>query len=267
MRDAFMVAPSFLHLAERPDPPRSVGLTHVIDGGIGLDATADILRSTGRLIDIWKFGWGTAYLDPMLADKQRLLREHGIASCTGGTLLEVAWLQNATTAFFEWAADVGFPYVEVSNGASAMPLPAKRRLITEATERFIVLSEVGSKDPEAPVSASSWADEAAGDLNAGAHLVLAEGRESGTVGLYDASGRGRNDVADALVRAVGADRLVFEAPTKAQQTWLVQRLGTNVNLGNVAVNGVLGVEALRLGLRADTIDVLDADVLSHGVPK
>ena len=258
-----MVTPGFLHLDQRAMHPRSVGLTHVIDGGIPLGAMADVLRSAGHLVDVWKFGWGTAYLDPMVGDKLRLLRDHGIGACTGGTLLEVAWLQGEATAFFDWAADMGFPHVEVSNGVARMPLTEKRRLVIEAARRFTVLAEVGSKDPAAPVSAASWATEAVGDLDAGAHWILAEGRESGTVGLYDAQGEVRDDVVDMLARELDPERLVFEAPGKRQQAWFIRRFGADVNLGNIATGDVLALEALRVGLRADTIAVLGPLVLDH----
>ena len=47
--------------------------------------------------------------------------------------------------------------------------------------------------------------------------------------------------------------MVFEAPTKDLQTWFVRRVGTNVNLGNIAPGDVLALETLRLGLRSDTL--------------
>ena len=126
--------------------------------------------------------------------------------------------------------------------------------ITEdAAGTFVVVSEVGSKDPEAPVSAAGWVDEMAGDLAAGAIWVLAEGRESGTVGLYHPDGRVREDVAEAIVEQVGSARVIFETPRKDQQAWFITRFGGEVDLGNVPPNDVFGLEALRLGLRADTI--------------
>lgn len=257
-----MVAPGFLHLDQRAVPPRSVGLTHVIDGGIPLGAMADVLRSAGHLVDVWKFGWGTAYLDPLVSDKLRLLADHDIRACTGGTLLEVAWLQGQASALFEWAAEMRFPHVEISNGVARMPLTEKRRLIREAARRFTVLSEVGSKDPTAMVSAADWATEAVGDLDAGARWVLAEGRESGTVGVYDAQGSVRADVVDALARELGPERVVFEAPGRRQQAWFIRRFGADVNLGNIATGDVLALETLRVGLRADTIVVPDP-LLEH----
>jgi len=85
--------------------------------------------------------------------------------------------------------------------------------------------------------------------------VIAEGRESGTVGIYQDSGGVRRDVVDALVSTVPLDRIIFEAPVKAQQTWFIRYLGPEVSLGNIAPDEVLPLETLRLGLRADTAAV------------
>jgi len=79
--------------------------------------------------------------------------------------------------------------------------------------------------------------------------VIAEGRESGTVGLYNGDGSVRESVVESL--AMGG-AVIFEAPRKDQQAWFIRSVGTNVSLGNVAIDDVLSLEALRLGLRADT---------------
>ena len=56
------------------------------------------------------------------------------------------------------------------------------------------------------------------------------------------------------------ERLVFEAPQKAQQVWLLQTHGPTVNLANIALSDVIPVETLRLGLLADTlVDVHGGD--------
>lgn len=229
------------------------GLTHVLDKGLAPAELDALVARAGKLMDIWKLGWGTAYLDPDVPEKLALLAGHGIRACVGGTLLEVAWTQGRAESCLAWAAEVGFPCVEVSNGAVRMPLPEKRRLITQAARRFVVLSEVGSKDPDVPVSPTAWSDEIAGDVDAGASWVLAEGRESGTVGLYEPDGRVREDVVEPVVAAVGLPRVVFEAPRKDQQAWFISRFGPDVNLGNIAPVDLIAVEALRLGLRADTV--------------
>ena len=79
--------------------------------------------------------------------------------------------------------------------------------------------------------------------------MVTEGRQSGTVGTFDAAGRVRPDVVEAVVAAVGVARLLFEAPRADQQAWFIRRFGPAVNLGNVALADVLSVETLRLGLR------------------
>jgi phosphosulfolactate synthase len=248
-----MAGPEFLDLPPRGAKPRAAGLTHVLDKGLPQSDLPGYLEAAARHIDVWKLGWGTSYLEPDPAAKVDVLSGHDIRACVGGTLLEAAWAQGKAKDLLMWAEDQGFPCVEVSNGAVAMPLSDKRVLIAEAADRFTVLSEVGSKDPAAPVSAGEWAEELAGDLDAGASWVLTEGRESGTVGLYQSDGSVRESVVDAVVAAAGLVRVVFEAPRKDQQAWFINRFGPDVNLGNVALGEVRGLEALRLGLRADTI--------------
>lgn len=224
----------------------------VLDKGMPIPWVEPLLALAGGFVDVWKMGWGTAYLEPGIADKVALLDRHGICASIGGTLLEIAWAQGRAPAYLSWASDVGFPCVEVSNGSVGMPAGAKAALIQEAARRFVVLSEVGSKDPRARPVPAAWADEMVRDLDAGATWVVAEGRESGTVGLYESDGSVRSALVDALV-AVSPTHVVFEAPRKDQQAWLIRHLGSDVSLGNVAPTEVMGLEALRLGLRADTI--------------
>jgi phosphosulfolactate synthase len=247
-----MPGPDFLDLPARATKPRGVGITHVLDRGIPLGQAADLLASSASYIDVWKVGWGLSYLDPTLPDKLELLAGHGVLASPGGTLLEIAWAQGRAAEFLAWARDCGFPCVEVSAGTVPMELADKRELIAEASRHFIVLAEVGAKDPGVRLAPAQWAREVASDLDAGATWVLAEGRASGTAGIYDLSGAVRSDVVDALVAAAGVDFVVFEAPREQQQAWFVRRFGPDVNLANVSPGEALALETLRLSLRADT---------------
>jgi phosphosulfolactate synthase len=244
--------PSFLDLPERTGKPRRHGLTVVIDGGLPAADLAALLPSIGAHVDVWKLGWGTAYLDPAIPEKLDLLAAHGILGCTGGTLLEIAARAGRDAECLEWAAETGFPCVEVSDGLREMAPGAKAELIRRASLDFTVLSEVGAKDAVVRADPDEWSAEVAGDLAAGATWVVAEGRESGTVGLYDPDGTPRPAIVAAITAAAGTNAVIFEAPRKDQQAWFITRFGTNVNLANVAPREVLGLEALRLGLRADT---------------
>lgn len=245
----------FLTLPGRPAKPRSTGLTHVLDKGMPAPDVRALLDSTDHFIDIWKFGWGTAYLDRQFEEKLALLAEHGVRACLGGTLLEIAWSQGRVEEYFRWAARAGVPLVEVSCGVMPIAASDKARLISRATQSFAVLTEVGSKDPARQMQPAQWAQEVSDDLACGAWLVVTEGRESGTVGTYDESGGVLEDIIDAVVVAAGHERILFEAPRKDQQAWLINRFGPSVNLGNIALADIVGVEALRLGLRADTAPV------------
>ena len=247
-------SPRFLETADRTVKPRRGGITHVIDTGTPTAAIEARLEAYGEFVDVWKFGFGTAYVDAATAAKIELLHAHDIKVCPGGTLLEAAWWQGRSERFFGWARDVGFDCVEVSRGATGMPSSAKLALITAARDHtFEVFAEVGSKDPGEPARPEHWLTEARRDIDSGACWLVAEGRESGTVGLYTADGLVRADLVDALEGLGPEAPVVFEAPRPEQQAWLVNRLGTNVNLANIPGDEILAVEALRRGLRSDTL--------------
>ena len=230
-------------------------MTHVLDKGVPLQLLQGLLDHGGAYVDVWKLGFGTGYVDPGAEAKVKLLGEHGIMACVGGTLLEAAWAESKAEECLAWAEQLGFPCVEVSNGATQMSRGEKRRLVSKAAEGFVVIAETGSKDARVTPSATEWAAEMAADLKAGATWGLTEGRESGTVGLYEPDGSIRWELVDSVIAAAGADRVIFEAPRTAQQAELIRRLGPDVNLGNVATTEILSVEALRLGLRADTLGI------------
>jgi phosphosulfolactate synthase len=261
-----MPGPDFLDLPARATKPRGTGITHVLDRGLPLAQVADLLAMNEAYIDVWKLGWGISYLDPTLPGKLELLGRHGVLASPGGTLLEIAWAQGRAAEFLGWARDCGFPCVEVSAGTVPMDASAKRELIAAAARHFIVLAEVGAKDPGVRLTPAQWAQAVSADLEAGATWVLAEGRASGTAGIYEPSGAVRSDVVDALVAAAGPDFLVFEAPQEQQQAWFVRRFGPDVNLANVPPADAIGLETLRLSLRADTYGLLAPGPLSPASP-
>jgi phosphosulfolactate synthase len=243
--------------SELTNKPRATGLTAVLDKGLGLRAMHDLVELSGPYIDVVKLGWGTSVLYPpqTLMDKIALLRAAGIAVCPGGTLLEIAWANARTEAFFAFAEEVGFTTIEVSDGTYDVPRRVKLALIAYAARfGFRVVSEIGKKNPADDVRLTSTQRVAMvrQELEAGAWKVIVEGRESGTVGIYDARGAVHGELADALVAALGVTSLVFEAPQKSQQVWLIQRYGAQVNFGNIPPEEVLSVATLRCGLRSDT---------------
>ncbi|MGB8406423.1 MAG: phosphosulfolactate synthase [Mycobacterium sp.] len=248
--------PCFLDLPARQSKPRKTGITHVLDTGVPTATLEAVLTESGHLIDIVKIGWGTAYIDSRIKSRVGLCHSHGVISCLGGTLLELCEAQGRIEALRLWAKDIGIDAVEISNGMQRMSPARKTTLVAQFAEEFIVLAETGAKDGRVPVISHEWISEMLADLDAGAAYVVAEGRESGTVGLYHADGSVRTDLLDAVAE-LDTSRVVFEAPRKAQQSELVRRFGADVNIGNVAVGDILALETLRLGLRADTAPQFD----------
>jgi phosphosulfolactate synthase len=244
----------FLDLPERTAKPRAAGVTHVLDKGLTLVDLRGLLGAAGPHVDFVKLGWGTAYVSDDVAAKVRHCREADVKACLGGTLLEIAWAQGRVDEYREWAHGLKIPCVEVSDGCVEMPPADKRLLIEQLSTEFEVLAEVGSKRP-GPVDVRAWCDAMARDLDAGASWLVAEGRESGTVGLFEPDGEVRVELIEAIAAAVPVDRVIFEAPQKSQQAVLIHLVGPNVGLGNIAPEEVLSVETLRRGLRMDTIDL------------
>lgn len=241
-----------INLPVRSAKPRRVGVTHVLDKLMPRGLLEQYLAQNAGWVDIVKLGWGLSLLDPALGDRSALCREHGVVLCTGGTFLEVAAMQNRLTQFRRWAQRHRIDAVEVSNGLGLLTRPAKHRLVSELSQDFPVIAETGAKDPTVAVDGALWAEEMKDDLDAGATWVVAEGRESGTVGLYDPAGHVREETFAQIVGVIDANLIIFEAPRKSQQVWLIEQLGPDANLGNLELADVPSVESLRLGLRADT---------------
>jgi phosphosulfolactate synthase len=244
--------PDFLRLPDRTAKPRSTGVTHVLDKGVPPAVVEGVLAVAADLVDVVKIGWGTAYVDRALKHRVAAYQGSDVQVCLGGTLLEIAESQGRVAELARWAAAAGIDALEVSNGLGWMPPGRQRALVAELAGSFRVLAEAGAKDAAVAVTAADWAEEMTADLAAGATWVVAEGRESGTVGIYDPDGGVRAGVVEELVAAVPVERVIFEAPAKAQQAWFVRRFGVHVNLGNIAIDDVVPLETLRLGLRADT---------------
>lgn len=247
-----------IDLPPRSTKPRSSGLTMVLDKNLGLAALDDLLGTAAPAVDLVKFGWGTSATQAadLVRRKCALLAAHQVLACPGGTLGELAWQQGRFGPFLAEARSLGFSCIEVSDGTVDMPHGEKLALIRRALDAgFHVTSEVGSKNTE--TDRAMGPDERIAQIQAelacGAWKVIIEARESGTHGIFDAQGATRHDLFDQITEHVDADRLIFEAPQRAQQTELLLSLGNRVNLGNIAPADVVGLETLRLGLRSDTM--------------
>jgi phosphosulfolactate synthase len=248
-----------LKLPERAQKPREEGITHVLDRGLSVADVDGLVEVAGDYIDVVKLGWGTAVATGNLDAKLARYREHGIPVMLGGTLTELAIAQDRLDALVKWMHELELKHIEVSDGTITLEHERKLELIQRLSGEFIVLSEVGSKDDTRIMAPFRWVEQIQSELGAGAWKVIAEARESGTVGIFRHDGEVRMGLIDEIVHAVPADKILFEAPRKDQQVWFIRRLGADVNLGNIMPEEVLSLETMRVGLRSDTaaIDVDD----------
>jgi phosphosulfolactate synthase len=241
-----------LNLPERAAKPRQLGLTHVLDRGLSVAEVDSLAEVAGDYIDIAKLGWGTSVATGNLEAKLERYRQHGITAMFGGTLTELAIAQNRLDALVAWMHELGIDYIEVSDGTITLEHERKVELIERLAKEFTVLSEVGSKDNTRIMAPFRWVEQIQAELDAGAWKVIAEARESGSVGIFRHDGEVRMGLIDEIVHAIPQEKILFEAPRKDQQVWFVRRFGPDVNLGNIIPEEVLSLETIRVGLRSDT---------------
>jgi len=246
----------FLELPVRSAKPREQGITHVIDRGLSVAAVDGLIEVAGGFIDLVKLGWGTSVATENLGPKLARYREHGIPVVLGGSLTELAIAQDRLDGLIDWVKELGLAHFEISDGTIALEHDRKLELIERLAADFIVLSEVGSKDDTGAITPPYlWVEQMRRELDAGAWKVIAEGRESGTAGIFRPTGEVREGLIGEIVSQIDPERILFDAPRKDQQVWFVRRFGPEVNLGNVPADEVLALETLRLGLRSDTMGV------------
>jgi phosphosulfolactate synthase len=247
--------PDFLDLPERPKKPRDRGITHVIDTGLSAVAAEGLMTSGAEYVDLVRLGWGSAYVTGDLAEKIDRYRSHGVPVMLGGTLTELAWLRGKVDELRGWLRELGVEHVEVSSGTVQIPEEERTALVRTLADEFTVFAEVGEKDPRALLAPYRWVSLIKDALAAGAHKVVCEGRATGDAGMYRPDGEARTGLIDEIVHEVDPANLIFEAPQKHQQVWFIEYLGRDVNLGNVLPEDVISLETLRVGLRADTLNL------------
>ena len=243
-------------LPERAAKPRTAGLTHVLDSGLGPLEVESLLAIGAPHIDLVRLGWGSALVTACLDRKLDLYRAADIPVMVGGTLTELAWAHGRVDELVAWVQELGIDRIEVSSGTIEIPADEKAQLIERLAQRMTVYAEVGEKDPDAIMAPYAWVALIRQAFEAGAELVVCEGRASGTAGLYRGTSEMRTGLVEEIAHEIGLSRLVFEAPLHRQQAWFVNRFGPEVNLGNVLSQDVVSLESLRLGLRSETVEKL-----------
>jgi phosphosulfolactate synthase len=240
------------YVPERTEKPRKTGVTMVMDKGLSLGQAKDMVEASGHLIDYVKLGFGTSYITPNLREKIELYRNHHITPYLGGTFFEAFVVRGMFEEYKSLLKDLDIRMAEVSDGSIKLQTIQKCKYISNLAKDFEVWSEVGSKEAGILISPNKWVNMMTTELEAGAGKVIAEARESGTVGIYRPNGTAHSVLINKIIAKVDKDRILWEAPIKSQQVYFIKLFGCDVNLGNIAPEEVIPLETLRLGLRGDT---------------
>ena len=246
------------NLSQIPDrikKPRESGLTMVMDKGLSVNEAVNFLSVAHPHVDIIKLGFGTSFVTPNLREKLEIYKSYDLPIYFGGTLFEAFLIRNQFDDYVAVCKDFDINYLEVSDGSIEIPHAEKCGYIEKLAKDFTVLSEVGSKDATHIIPPYKWIEQMSAELEAGSTYVIAEAREAGNVGIYRGSGEVREGLVQEILTQIKGEKIIWEAPQKAQQLYFIELLGCNANLGNIAPTEVIPLEAMRLGLRGDTFNL------------
>ncbi|MFT4016970.1 MAG: phosphosulfolactate synthase [Agriterribacter sp.] len=239
-------------IPERKTKPRNSGITMVMDKGLSIEEAKNFLSISYPYVDIVKLGFGTSFVTPRLREKIELYQSYDLPVYFGGTLFEAFLIRNQFQDYINVCKDYNISYMEVSDGSITIPHAEKCGYIEKLTKYGVVLSEVGSKDAEHIIPPYKWIELMKSELNAGSEYVIAEAREAGNVGIYRGTGEVREGLVQEILTQIPEEKIIWEAPQKAQQLYFIELLGCNANLGNIAPTEMIALEAMRIGLRGDT---------------
>jgi len=244
-------------IPQRTTRPRTYGLTMINDKGLSVMEARNLVSGAGPHVDLVKLAFGTPILSGGLQEKIRIFQDAGIPVYFGGLLFEAYVVRNQFDDYLGLLKEYNISYIEVSDGSIDIPHTEKCKYIEQLSRYGTVLSEVGSKDKdrEHVTPPYQWIKLMQAELGAGAEYIVAEARETGTVGLYRNSGEVREGLVQEILTKVPAEKILWEAPQKDQQLYFLTLIGANANLGNISPSEIIALEAMRIGLRGDTFDL------------
>ena len=223
-----------------------------MDKGLSIREAENFMSVGSEYTDYVKLGFGTSLITPGFEKKIALYKKAGVIPYFGGTLFEAFLIRDMFEEYIAFLDKYEIDLVEVSDGSYDFEHKKKLEYITRLAKRGTVISEVGSKKKNVVYTPDEWVAMMKSELTAGSVKVIAEARESGTIGIYNEDGSVNNTIICGIADHVKLENVIWEAPLKSQQSWFIKNFGANVNLGNIAPTEIIPLESLRLGLRGDT---------------
>ncbi len=255
----------FLHVNERPEKPRTKGITEMRGpyyDPMGPRELRDILETMGWYVDIYKFSGGSFALMPEEAVREliEICHEYDVKVSTGGFVENVLVKDNGKVEqYVEEAGELGFDIVELSSGFLAIDtddMVAMTEMVAEKglqpkPEINVQFGAGGASSPE-ELEAEIQQDpemaieEGKRHLDAGAELLMVEAE-----GITEEVHEWRTDVVYEIADELGMENCVFEAPGPEMFEWYIKNFGPNVNLF-VDNSQIVELECMRSGLWGKT---------------
>jgi len=248
---------SNIPIKRRKEKPRESGLTMVIDEKLGVKAQRDYLKLISYYVDLVKIATGIPALieDQTLRKKIDLYHQYNILAFPGGQFLEYVIAKNKIREYFSDIIKAGFKLVEVSDNLIDISPEKKGDLIKMAIQEYglKVMGETGSKKVSSDIKL--LIKDIKDCLNCGAWKVMFEAAELFENGIF------KSEIIKDISQEIDLQRIIFELPGPwipkitvseiySLMSWLIENLGTEVNIANVDPDNILCLEAERNNLGA-----------------
>jgi len=251
----------FLSTAHRPQKPRTRGVTEIRGpyySVMGRRYLEDVLETMGEHVDSLKFAGGSFTLMPQRALSEIIETAHGhdVLVSTGGFIEHVLTQGvDATDAYIDEVARLGFDILEISAGFISIPTDDVLRLVERVQRAGLrAKPEVGIQfgaggattpeelEQEGTRDVGYAIDLARRCLDAGAYMIMIESE-----GITEEVTTWRTDVVATIARELGLEKVMFEAADPEVFGWYIKNYGPEVNLF-VDHSQIVQLECLRRGI-------------------
>ncbi len=224
----------------------------MVDNGLACSQVANLLDVAGEWIDLVELSEGTALVTANLQTKLNIYRTHHVPVVFGSIITRLAMAQGRLDRLRGWLRDLDVTVLMVPHVVPTLTSLERLLMIEQLACDYTVLSDfAGDASTDAVFTPARSARLVHDEMSAGATGVLI-----GYPMPLDLSGSIcdlHRHWLEGLIGCAGVDDLIFGAPDKALQVWLLEYVGREVNLGSIRTDDVISLETLRLGLRSDTM--------------
>lgn len=249
--------------AGRTRKPRKTGLTMVLvidvsnQGPAFLAPVRELVDRIKLLDTLWHHDFSV--VERAVADYRAMDMDVAL----GGTQFEIAKAQGKMQQYLDMLKRLGVNEVEVENHASGASLDETRDEIKMVKDQgFRVVGELGKKwfwkddtrKSRDLIHVDKVVEQASRMIEAGADFIYWEGMVTrNLIGTYLENTEGQKQFLD-VVRQIDSDRMIYEMWDARKMgntpiiSWLVHKLGPNVNLANIYPPHVKLVEFMRHGV-------------------